>query len=139
MLQTVYHYNKSDAGNTPADSFPKLRFIVSITNLQEKPAYFGKHLKFSYKEYAEQPFYLDAVDSGGKPVNIFGGRDIDWIIAPGPDKINTNQIVDTISTNIYKFGPGKYKVRWVYDPDFDKQKRKTIPSYSNWQDIEIVK
>ncbi len=139
MLRSVYQFNDADTSFTRIDSFPRLKFVVTMTNLKKKPFYFNEHLKFSYKEYKDWPWYLEAADMEGNPVNIFGGFDIDWIIDPTPEKYNINKIVYTISTDIYKFGPGKYKVRWVYDPDFDKPKPQLKPAFSDWQEIEILK
>jgi len=119
----------------------KLNFVVTVTNLGKDKVSFGPYLMYSYKEYKDQDYYLEATDLNGVNVNIFGNTDIDWLFDPAEGKSNINKIVDTISTDIYVFTEGKYRIRWVYDPAGNGPAPATNvkPIYSNWQKIEVVK
>jgi hypothetical protein len=133
MLEKVYSLKKNDGR-------PYLKFAVTVTNLSKVPVDFGLYIVYSYKKYREQDYYMEATDLKGEPVVIDGNADIDWFYDPTQGKRNTNRIVDTISTGIYVFKKGKYKVRWVYDPANNTMHAdaKVKPVYSNWEAIEVV-
>jgi hypothetical protein len=120
-----------------------VRMVVSCTNKTDRVIYVSNYM-FSYKEYRDQDYYLEALDSNGKPTSIIrSGTDIDWIIDREIIAIQKgNSYVDTLNVNIYQFRPGKYKVRWVYDPTNHKMKEnekiKFAPAYSNWADLLVV-
>ncbi len=126
-----------------------MKFVVTIINMSAEPFDFGDHLLYQYKSrndgpnfYQKAPYYMEATDMNGFAVYLPDFADIGRIYDShtGNGK-NINKIVDTVWTGIYTYRPGKYRVRWVYDPAnvFMSNKPEQKPIYSNWETIEVTK
>lgn len=123
----------------------RLRLVVSVTNLTGDTKNTIRDIRYSYKKYKEQDFYMEATDLNGKKVEIDGDDDIDYIVDPLGDRPGVGygefKTTDTEVVSIYKFKRGKYLVRWVYDPannDLAGKRPSEQPVYSNWEMIEVV-
>jgi len=118
-------------------------FVVTVTNLTNKPVQFGSTLHYGYKKYNDQDWYLEAVDQNNDKYDIDGDQDNELFFDdPEDTSRNMNKISMKIITGAYNFTPGKYKIRWVYDP-FNNLKnsnpaQKTLPIYSNWEALNVT-
>jgi hypothetical protein len=118
-----------------------LRFLVTITTTSGKEEDFPSRMIYSYKKYQDADYYLEAVDMNGKPVNVEGDDDVSYMLDPLDKGIRTEKkIVEHVNTVIYKFKPGKYKIRWVYDSanNISHNGWRIQPTYSNWETIEVL-
>jgi hypothetical protein len=112
----------------------ELKCVVTINAPMSLQYNFGERLHYSYKEYHDEPCYVEAMDRKGKDYYIKPTRDIDWIYDPiATPTENIGTITDTISTTVYKLAPGKYKLRWAF-----KTRLRTTTYYSNWEDYEVL-
>ena len=129
MLQSTYKLDENY----------HMKFVVTVTYLGKGDYDFGAHLEYSYKEYKDRNYYMEAIDLEGNNVKIHNIADLHWLIDPLESSKNVNKIVDTILTDIYRFNEGKYKIRWVYDrANVDKYSNQK-PIYSNWETIVVTK
>jgi len=145
MLQHVYNLREDMNTDHYECIEPRLKFVITRINLNIQHEDFG-YMKYGYKKYHEQDYYLEATTLSGEKVDIDGNGDIDWLIDPlngPPAKIDTS--VDTLYVNVYHFNAGEYKIRWVYDPDNNSPGFKNDadkhqpPIYSNWETIEVIR
>lgn len=112
----------------------ELKCVVTINAPISLQYNFGEHLHYSYKEYKDEPCYVEAKDRKGKDYYIKPTHDIDWIYDPiATPTENIGTITDTISTTVYKLAPGKYTLRWAF-----KTRLRTTTYYSNWEDYEVL-
>ena len=120
-----------------------LVFVVTVTNLGTKPVEFGSTLHYGYKKFSSQDYYLEAVDQYNVHADIDGDEDNELFFDDPDDTTkNINKISQKIITGAYNFTPGKYKIRWVYDPSGNMKNpnpvAKTPPTYSNWETLNIT-
>jgi len=119
-----------------------LVFVVTVTNLGKNPVEFGSTLHYGYKKFNSQDYYLEAVNQNDVRVDIDGDEDNELFFDdPDDTSKNINKISQKIITGAYNFTPGKYKIRWVYDPSSNMKNpnpvAKTAPTYSNWETLNI--
>ena len=116
-------------------------FTVTVVNHDSKPVDFGYTLDYGYKKFHSHDFYLEATDMEGNRVDIDGEDDNEFTYDPPDDNTkNVNKIVQKINSSAYYFRPGKYRLRWVYDPSanrFTPPNVKTNPVFSNWDTLTV--
>ncbi len=119
-----------------------LVFVVTVTNQTQKPVEFGSTLHYGYKKFHSADYYLEAKNQNDIATDIDGEEDNELFYDDPEDTTkNRNKIAQKIISGAYNFTPGKYKIRWVYDPaNNDKNpNRETIrPIYSNWEELNIT-
>lgn len=111
----------------------ELKCVVTINAPMSLQYNFGERLHYSYKEYHDEPCYVEAKDNAEKDYVIKPTCNIDWIYDPIAPKENLNTITDTMGTTCYKLAPGKYKLRWAFKPRMG-----STTYYSNWEDYEVL-
>ena len=120
-----------------------LVFTVTVTNLSKTPVEFGSILHYGYKKFHSADYYLEALDQNNNKADIDGDEDNELFFDDPDDTTkNMNKISEKIITGAYNFNPGKYRIRWVYDPSANAKNpdpvEKTAPIYSNWEDLNIT-
>jgi hypothetical protein len=117
-------------------------FTVTVVNHASQPVDFGYTLDYGYKKFHSHDFYLEATDMEGNRVDIDGEDDNEFTYDPPDDNTkNVNKIVQKINSSAYYFRPGKYKLRWVYDPSanrFTPPNVKINPVFSNWDVLSVA-
>ncbi len=119
-----------------------LIFIVTVVNHTGKRQDFGTVMHYGYKKFHSFDYYLEAIDAEGNRVDIDGEDDMDFAYDPLDENVkNYDKIVQKINSAAYYFTPGKYHIRWVYDPAGNRNNPaggKQNPSFSNWQSITVT-
>ena len=117
-----------------------LIFIVTLVNHTGKRQDFGTVMHYGYKKFHSFDCYLEAVDAEGNSVDIDGEDDMDFAYDPLDENVkNYDKIVQKINSAAYFFAPGKYKIRWVYDPGSNHNNpSKQLPSFSNWSSLTVT-
>ena len=150
-LKQPYVIKSSDSGQR--DSYVDMTLATTVFNLTGNPQELLSSIRYGYKKYQDQDFYIEAIDLSGNPLNIDGNVDYDYIVDPVDGRpglsINAQRIIDTSFSLPYIFKPGKYKIRAVYDPantlpvydtaNVTSSKSSLKPIYSNWEVIEVIK
>ncbi len=121
-----------------------LIFTVTVVNHTGNHEDFGTVIHYGYKKFHTHDFYMEAVDMDNNHVDIDGDEDMEFAYDPLDENVkHYDKISEKINTSAYQFSPGKYKLRWVYDPSGNRttpvnENTKMPPVYSNWQLLTVT-
>ena len=120
-----------------------LIFNVTVVNHTGNHEDFGTVIRYGYKKFHTHDYYMEAVDMDNNHVDIDGDEDLEFAYDPLDENVkHYDKISEKINTSAYIFTPGKYKLRWVYDPTGNRTTPATgdkmPPVYSNWQILTVT-